>query len=246
MPAKTAQRANIDLREARIRAHMSQTDLARHIQEIGFRTGDPNGCTREMVQRWESGRTRRPQPRYLLALESVLGQPAKSLGFADVDLGVDRGQSLADAGLNTALPAPDPSIRYGEMTGIWLSVYEYYSSSRNASFTSKHHVMLLQRGARMIVRSLPASNSRTSMELSVNGQVVTGTWTEETEAGGYYRGAVYHGAIQMLLEPTGHRMAGKWVGFGRDMTVNTGAWSLTLVDADVDEAAVERWNRDPE
>jgi hypothetical protein len=50
----------------------------------------------------------------------------------------------------------------------------------------------------------------------------------------------------MLLEPTGHRMAGKWVGFGRDMTVNTDAWSLTLVDADVDEAAIERWNGEPE
>lgn len=238
--------ANAALRAARMRAHLSQTDLARRIQEIGFLTGDTNGCTREMVQRWESGRTRRPQPRYLLALENVLGQPATNLGFADIDLGMDRGQALADAGLTAALPVPDPSVRYGEMTGIWLSAYEYYSSSRNQAFTSRHHVMLLQRGMRLVVRALPASKSQMAMDLSVNGQVVTGTWTEETERGGYYRGAVYHGAIQMLQEPTGHRMAGKWVGFGRDMAVNTGAWALTLIDPGVDEAAVERWNREPE
>ena len=35
----------------------------------------------------------------------------------------------------------------------------------------------------------------------------------ETNPEGYYAGAVYHGAIQLLLEPTGHRMVGKsgWV-----------------------------------
>jgi transcriptional regulator with XRE-family HTH domain len=237
---------NTALRTARVRAHMSQMDLARRIQEVGFMTGDPNGCSREMVQRWESGRTIRPQPRYLLALENVFGQPAASLGFADVDLGVDRGQAVADAGLDRALPLPDPAAQYGELTGVWLSAYDYYSSSRDQTFSGKHHVMLLQRGARLMVRSLPASSSRMSMDLSVNGQVVTGTWTEETRTDGYYRGALYYGAIQMLVEPTGRRIAGKWVGFGRDMTVNTEAWRLTLVDSEVDEAAVERWNREPE
>lgn len=234
---------NAALRNARLRAHLSQDDLARRIRESGFRGGDPNGCTRVMVQRWESGKVRRPQPRYLLALESVLGQPAGNLGFADIDLGVDRMRSLADAGLDAVLPLPDPAESYGPLTGIWLSAYEYESSSRGKTYTSKHHVLVLQRGARLTVRALPASSSQVSLDMSVNGQVVTGTWTEETERGGYYSGAVYYGAIQMLQDPTGRRMAGKWVGFGRDMTVNTGGWSLTLVDASVGEAAVERWNK---
>jgi hypothetical protein len=46
-------------------------------------------------------------------------------------------------------------------------------------------------------------------------------------AGGH--GAVYHGAIQLLLEPTGRKMTGKWVGFGRDFDLNTGPWSLEIV-----------------
>lgn len=237
---------NDALRRARLGAHLSQTDLARKIREAGYQLGDPNGCTRVMVQRWESGKVRRPQGRYLLALESVLGQPASSLGFADTELGVDRSRALSDAGLDTVLPLPEPAANYGPLTGIWLSVYEYESTGRGQWFTSRHHVLLLQKGAVLTVRSLPAFASRLSLALSVNGQVVTGTWTEHTRADGYYRGAVYHGAIQMLLEPTGRRMAGKWVGFGRDMEVNTGPWSLTLVDADVSEAAMNRWNRVPE
>lgn len=237
---------NTALREARVRNHLSQTDLARRIRELGFRTGDPNGCTRVMVQRWESGKVQRPQPRYLLALESILGQPAQNLGFADIELGVDRDQALAEAGMNAPFTLPVPGEYGGERTGIWLSSYDYYSSSRGATFSSRHHVMVLHRGTRLIVHSLPACASRVSMELSVNGQVVTGTWAEQTQKEGYYQGAPYYGAIQMLLDPTGRRMAGKWVGFGRDTTVNTDAWSLTLVDSAIDAAAYERWNREPE
>jgi hypothetical protein len=106
--------------------------------------------------------------------------------------------------------------------------------------------MLLQRGARLMVRSLPASASQLSVDLSVNGRVVTGTWTEQTQGGGYYRGAVYHGALQMLQDEGGRLLAGKWVGFGKDGEVNDGPWSLTLVDERVDTEAAERWNRVPE
>jgi transcriptional regulator with XRE-family HTH domain len=238
--------ANTALREARRRAHLSQTDLARKIREAGFLSGDANGCTREMVQRWESGKTRRPQGRYLLALESVLGQPADSLGFdADLKYGIDREKALADAGLDTAFPLPEPAGSYEGLSGIWLSEYTYYSSGRDETFTSRHYVMLLQRGARLMVRSMPASASQLSMDLSVNGKVATGTWAEETQPGGYYRGAVYTGAIQLLEESEGY-LAGQWVGFGKESEVNNGPWVFTQVDDRVDKEAFQQWNQAPE
>ena len=238
--------ANTELREARIRANLSQDDLARMIREAGSRTGDTNACTRGMVQRWESGRTRRPQGRYLLALENALGQPAYSLGFADAIHGMDRERALSEACLDAAYPVPDPAVSYGPLTGIWISAYEYHSSSRGETLTDKHYVTVTQQGSILKVRSLPKTGSRLSMILSVNGNTVTGTWTEHTSQAGYYQGAVYHGAIQMLLEPTGHRMQGKWVGFGRDFDVNIGGWSLTLVDTDFSEASMRQWDREPE
>ena len=111
------------------------------------------------------------------------------------------------------LPLPEPA-NYGPFTGIWLSAYEYRSSGRDATFTSRHHVLLLQRGARLMVRSLPASESQLSMDLGVNGRVITGTWTEQTKADGYYRGAVYTGAIQLLQE-SAERSAGSGWGSAR-------------------------------
>lgn len=237
---------NTALREARIAARLSQGDLARLIREAGFRSGYATPCTERTVQRWESGKVQCPQGRHLLALEAVLGQPAESLGFdADRNYGVDRARMLADAGLDAAMPLPDPAARYGPLTGIWLSEYEYPSSGRG-TLVNRHYVVMLQRGARLMVRSVPAARSALSMDMAVNGHVVTGTWTEQTDPAGYYRGAVYHGAVQLLLDPTGHRMAGEWVGFGREMTVNHGTWSLTLVDGDVSAEALGQWNRMPE
>lgn len=69
----------------------------------------------------------------------------------------------------------EPAVSYGGLTGIWLSEYEYPSSGRGASFTGQHYVMVLQHGARLMIRSLPASRSKLSMDLSIDGQVLTGT-----------------------------------------------------------------------
>jgi hypothetical protein len=46
--------------------------------------------------------------------------------------------------------------------------------------------------------------------------------------------------------PDPRLFAGKWAGFGRDGEMNTGPWSLTLVEEHLGEQAVERWSREPE
>jgi hypothetical protein len=43
---------------------------------------------------------------------------------------------------------------------------------------------------------------------------------------GYCKGPVYHGAIQFLTELSGHRMTGRWIGFGRDLEINDGPWTV--------------------
>ncbi len=111
-------------------------------------------------------------------------------------------------------------------SGIWLSRYEFFSSSRDETFEAKHYVVLLQHGTRLTGQSLPGASSNPdsplALDLTIDRSVVTGSWVEQTATDGYYQGARYHGAIQMLVEPTGRRMAGKWVGFGKDFDVNTG------------------------
>ncbi|GCD43179.1 hypothetical protein GKJPGBOP_02859 [Streptomyces paromomycinus] len=134
--------------------------------------------------------------------------------------------------------------------GVWLSRYEFYSSGRGQTFTGAHFVVLVQNGNRLTGRSLPGASSRPdsplSLDLTVDGDVVTGTWVEQTATDGYCAGARYHGAVQLLAEPAGRRMAGKWVGFGKDFDVNTGPWELIFKDASTSKGTVERYSRRPE
>ncbi|MFG2826265.1 XRE family transcriptional regulator [Streptomyces sp. NPDC048434] len=236
---------------------MSQDDLARALRAAGDRSGDPNDASKRLVQRWESGSISVPRPVYARALETVTGLPIDSLGFsglASVARVTDDGAGGHDlqpapSGVAPAQahpPRSEASPSRGPHSGVWLSRYEYFSSGRDATHTGRHFVVVLQHGHRLAVRSLPdSSDSPLTMDLEIDGAVVTGSWTEQTASEGYYAGARYHGAIQMLVEPTGRRIAGKWVGFGKDFDVNTGPWELVFQDASTSKATLAKYNHRP-
>lgn len=242
---------NHALRAVRKSLRMSQDDFARALQVAGRRAGEPNDASKRLVQRWESGVIMEPRPIYARALQAVTGMPIESLGFpagAEAVV-VDDGRGGHDLEVR-ATPSTSPGDvarqPQGNHSGIWLSRYEYFSSSREGAFVGQHHVVLLQHDDRLTARSIPgSSDSPLTMDLTVDGNVVTGTWIEQTASDGYYRGARYHGAIQMLVEPTGRRMVGKWVGFGKDMEVNTGPWALIFQDASTTKASIDHYGRPP-
>ncbi|WBB51097.1 XRE family transcriptional regulator [Verrucosispora sp. WMMA2044] len=239
---------NTALRAIRIGMRMSQDDFARALQAAGHRVGEPNDANKRLVQRWESGAIAAPRPVYARALEVVTGLPISLLGFAAVPGGQitddsHGGHDLTSPMSSLATPTPRSTTVHQSYEGVWLSRYQYYSSGRGDSFAGQHFVVVLQHSDRLTARSLPGSAaSSLSMDLTMDGSVVTGTWVEQTDPDGYYRGARYHGAIQLLAEPTGRRMAGKWVGFGKDMDVNTGPWELIFRDASTSKATLDRYN----
>ncbi|MGW4786131.1 helix-turn-helix domain-containing protein [Streptomyces sp. NPDC004230] len=249
---------NATLRAVRMSLLMSQDEFAKAIKDAGERAGQPNDATKRLVQRWESGTTAAPRPVYARALESVTGIPIDSLGFASPVLARVAedgagGHDVHPSPDGVAAPAPGPAPQTSpraNYSGVWLSRYEYFSSGRDSSFEAMHYVVVLQHGNRLTVRSLPGAStnpdSPLTIDLTVDTNVVTGTWVEQTATDGYYRGARYYGAIQMLIEPTGRRMAGKWVGFGKEFDINTGPWELRLQDASTNQATIAKYSRRPE
>ena len=238
-------RPNAALRAVRESMRMSQEELARAVRNAGDQLGEPNGCDKRTVQRWEAGLVSAPRGNYARALEYVTGQPITNLGFdgSDEQSGMSRRQAIGIAAAATVIPISEAKAK-GPLTGIWRSRYEYPSSSRGKTFSSSHHVLVIQHGARVQVRSLQGSGAGlVRMDLSVDGSVATGTWSEDTSETGYYRGARYSGAIQLMIDPSGHRMSGQWVGYGRSFDINTGPWTLDLVSADTSKAVVEQYNR---
>lgn len=146
----------------------------------------------------------------------------------------------ADTDVDT--PAPHASRQSPGLAGVWHSRYRYRSTGRGQELEGQHYVVLRQHGNRLIGQSLPHSTgSRLNLDLTVEGAIATGTWTERTAPTGYYAGVAYHGTIQLVVNPTGRAMAGKWLGFGADFTINVGDWNLTWVDDATSVSAIREY-----
>lgn len=238
---------NDAFRAKRLAMGLSQDEFARKLRAAGAATAN-----KRLVQRYEYGEIRSPYPRQARALEEVTGVPVASLGFEPPAVGalaVDDGRGGHDVhhpAPELAATGPQPNSPAGNYGGVWLSRYEYFSSGRGEALVGLHYVVVLQHGNRLTVRSLAGSaRSSLTMDVTVDGPVLTGTWVEQTDPEGYYRGARYHGAIQMMAEPTGRRLRGKWLGFGKQMDINSGPWELTFQHASTHRATLERYNVRP-
>ncbi|MGH3352231.1 MAG: hypothetical protein ACRDPS_16295 [Nocardioides sp.] len=120
----------------------------------------------------------------------------------------------------------------GDLNGLWQSRYSYFSDSRQTTLHSDHVVRLHHASGRLRGTAEPndGNDSRLTLDMAVNGAIATGTWTERTAPEGYYRGAVYHGTIQLVVSPHARAMRGRWLGFGKDFVVNSGDWHLDWTD----------------
>ena len=126
-------------------------------------------------------------------------------------------------------------IPMNDFSGIWLSNYVYHSSSRDEDHTSQHYMRILQEGDTIVFESLPDLNdSYMVARFTIDDNVATGSWQEVTAVDGEYKGAVYHGAAQMIIAEDRKTLEGKWVGFGKHMDVKTGPWKIAYVAETVD------------
>jgi hypothetical protein len=127
-----------------------------------------------------------------------------------------------------SMSAPDDAEDLG---GIWHSRYFYTSTSRKGRLACEHYVVLRQHGNRLVGENVPAQNdSLVRLDLTLRGTVATGTWSERTSPDGYYHGREYHGGIQLVIDPMGKAMRGRWVGVDRQFNVNSDVWELEWVD----------------
>lgn len=128
-----------------------------------------------------------------------------------------------------------------KFAGIWRSDYTYHSSSRDENLLSQHYVRIYPKGNELIIESVPEVNdSYMLVRLSVDGNVATGSWQEVTAPEGDYKGAIYHGATQLIISDDAKSFEGKWVGFGKNMDVKTGPWSFTYIGEDVSAIDTEK------
>lgn len=117
-----------------------------------------------------------------------------------------------------------------KLNGEWLSRYSYQSGEGAEPISSEHIVVFDGNDKDIVGRSIAQEDGS---ELSLNlhydeeNSTLTGTWQEMTSPEGIYRGAAFHGALQLILNEMNTVADGKWVGFNSSRTkVKTGDWQI--------------------
>lgn len=110
-----------------------------------------------------------------------------------------------------------------DISGTWRSYYEYGGNA------SEHIIIFKKEGDVYIGISQPLPDGESvEIRLQADDTAFTGTFQEKTSSAGHYKGAVFHGALQFLLE--GKRLHGQWVGFNSGRTkINNGPWTLQRI-----------------
>jgi hypothetical protein len=116
------------------------------------------------------------------------------------------------------------------LAGIWKSKYTYHSVSRNGHFDAEHYMRVMRVGNALVIESIPEFNeSYLILRITVDDDVATGSWQHSTNPNGTYKGAIYHGAIQLTVDTKKRHMKGQYVGFNRNKEVQTGPWEFTYL-----------------
>jgi hypothetical protein len=119
-----------------------------------------------------------------------------------------------------------------DFSGVWQSVHWYPTKDDAAEESSKYDMKVFQTGHDLVFQSTPMDDgSYMLIRLSVDGNVATGTWYENTSPGGDFASTMYSGAGQLIISEDGKHMEGLWAGAGFDHEANkprvyTGRWEL--------------------
>jgi hypothetical protein len=204
--------ANHALMTARMKAGLSQGALARRIRETGTRLGYPNECTRGNVSRWEAHGTQ-PQAHYVVILESVFDQPAKALGFYDIDTDeLPAGETLLGS---VSFPA-------SALIGSWLTSYQfdragtpmYHADIAHITAESDRAIRATNYPARTEGRASPFYNE---IEARLVSRHLTGHWKNTSDTR-------YFGSIHLAVLPGETVMDGYYTGFASDISVSVNRW----------------------
>lgn len=117
------------------------------------------------------------------------------------------------------------------LTGKWHCKYYYSSNSSPGRFVGEYDLDAHRADEQLIMQSSPNDfGNHLLIRLMQDGRVVTGTWHESTSPQGRYKESIYHGALQLVVSENGQSMKGKWVGFNRQMSVQSGSWEIVRID----------------
>jgi hypothetical protein len=118
-----------------------------------------------------------------------------------------------------------------DFSGKWQSSYTFTTDSPDAAFTDAYDVDIRLAGNQLVIQSLPKEDgSYILIRVTLDDRILTGTWYEQTAPDGHYKGVIYYGPIQMVMDEDGNAMRGKWLGLDDKMIMQGGNQQIVRLD----------------
>ncbi len=107
-----------------------------------------------------------------------------------------------------------------DFSGSWQGTYWFPSNTQPGTEEASQYTGSFHKtgrgGKQLVYESQPnASGSYLLARMTVDGDLVTGTWHESTSPTGEFEGSQYSGAFQALVDESGNTIDGKWAGIGQ-------------------------------
>jgi len=119
-----------------------------------------------------------------------------------------------------------------DYSGRWKCTYWFPSNKIIGEEPSEYEMQAYQDGTSVVLESIPnEEGSYMFVRLIIDNDVATGNWHETTSPTGDFKGAIYSGAGQLVINPETRFMEGKWTGAGydhklRQMRIYSGNWEI--------------------
>lgn len=115
-----------------------------------------------------------------------------------------------------------------DFSGVWRSTFGYVNKLEPEGGTSEYDVKIYKTGNQLVVQSIPSPLENYFVaRLTLNDQFLTGSWQEQAQPKGTYKGQVYNGVGMLKIDASGKAMRGKIVEYNNDMEIIAGDWELT-------------------
>jgi hypothetical protein len=117
-----------------------------------------------------------------------------------------------------------------DFSGVWHSTY-YFTNKLEGKGKSEHDVKIYKTGNQVVMQSLPnKEESYIILRLTLDDNLLTGTWNEQTSPTGKYEGQTYYGAVQLMIDKDGNKIHGKTVSYNHEMEIISDNWEIVRTD----------------
>ncbi len=123
-----------------------------------------------------------------------------------------------------------------DFLGRWQCTYWFPSNRFVGDEPSKYYMRSREEGDTLVFESEPnEEGSHMVVRLTIEDDIATGTWYENTAPNDEFKGATYSGTGQLTIDPKTRYLEGKWAGAGYDRKLGkkriySGNWEIVPIE----------------